>query len=154
MGESGWGDGGRDCAVLVVLVQSSMIQQSRSAPISTLGCNMVLKQDCPFILQNDLLREEDRRSVTLFVFLDLSVASDIVNHDILLGRLLSLAIGSSILSWFRSFLYDQTQMIQLGGCFLYFMRPLLSDSIGIDHLHSVFRMRSHTEMWGLLSPAY
>ena len=46
--------------------------------------------------------------MTLLEILDMSVAFDTVDHDILLGRLQT-SFGGAAMSWFSSFLRDRTQ---------------------------------------------
>ena len=53
-----------------------------------------------------------RRKVAL-VSLDLSAAFDILNHDILLGRLGSIGLSDSTLTWFRSHLSGRTSTVQI-----------------------------------------
>ena len=51
------------------------------------------------------------------VFLDLKKAFDVVDHDILLKKLESLGIGGSSLNWFRSYLKNRKQTVQVNGEF-------------------------------------
>uniref|UniRef100_A0A803SZI2 ribonuclease H n=1 Tax=Anolis carolinensis TaxID=28377 RepID=A0A803SZI2_ANOCA len=65
-------------------------------------------------LVDDLRRELDRGSVTLLVLLDISVAFDIIDHGILLGRLSGMGLGGIVLQWLQSFLEGRSQMVKLG----------------------------------------
>lgn len=51
--------------------------------------------------------------MSLLVLLDLSVAFDTIDNDILLGRISRLGIGGLSLSWVLSFLKDHPQRVQL-----------------------------------------
>ena len=52
--------------------------------------------------------------MSLLVLLDISAASDTIDHGILLGRLSELGIGGLALAWLRSFLGDHPQRVQVG----------------------------------------
>ena len=66
---------------------------------------------------NDVLRLVDDKQVVLLVLLDLSAAFDTVDHNVLLDRM-SKAIGISgtSLEWFRSYLSNRSQAVQVNGC--------------------------------------
>ena len=58
---------------------------------------------------------DHKRSVILLL-LDLSPAFDTVDHVILLSRLFSrFGIGGTALEWFRSYLSDRTQFVNVNG---------------------------------------
>ena len=58
----------------------------------------------------------DKGEVTILGMLDMSVAFDTVDHDILLGRLQTLfGIYGAALSWFSSFLRDRTQTVVINS---------------------------------------
>uniref|UniRef100_A0A803T8P4 Reverse transcriptase domain-containing protein n=1 Tax=Anolis carolinensis TaxID=28377 RepID=A0A803T8P4_ANOCA len=65
-------------------------------------------------LVDDLRRELDRGSVTLWVLLDISAAFNTIDHGILLGRLSGMGIGGVALQWLRSFLEGRSQLVKLG----------------------------------------
>uniref|UniRef100_A0A8C6S4U4 Reverse transcriptase domain-containing protein n=1 Tax=Neogobius melanostomus TaxID=47308 RepID=A0A8C6S4U4_9GOBI len=64
-------------------------------------------------ITNDLLLSADSGSLSILLLLDLSAAFDTISHSILLDRLSSIGITNTPLSWFRSYLSDRTQFIQL-----------------------------------------
>lgn len=65
-------------------------------------------------VRNDILMAMDRQHVTLLVDLDLSVAFDTVDHQVLLRRLeITYGITGSALNWFRSYLTNRTQRVYL-----------------------------------------
>ena len=49
------------------------------------------------------------------VFLDLSKAFDLVNHDILLAKLAKYHTGSNTMNWFRSYLTGRIQVVSICG---------------------------------------
>ena len=64
---------------------------------------------------NDILLDMNKHYVVLLVFLDLSVAFDTVDHDVLLNRLEHrLGILDSALCWVRSYLTNRTQRMVIG----------------------------------------
>uniref|UniRef100_R4GD80 Reverse transcriptase domain-containing protein n=1 Tax=Anolis carolinensis TaxID=28377 RepID=R4GD80_ANOCA len=63
---------------------------------------------------DDLRQELDRGSVSLLVQLDLSATFDTIAHGILLGRLVGMGLGGTVLQWLRSFLEGRSQMVSLG----------------------------------------
>ena len=61
---------------------------------------------------SDLLLACDRGQVTLFALLDLSAASDSVDHHILLDRLQSaFGIRGSVIDWIQSFITNRSQTV-------------------------------------------
>ena len=67
-------------------------------------------------ITNDLLLALDRGEVSILTLLDLSVAFDTINHNILLRRLqLSFGFDGVALSWFRSYLTGRQQIAVVSG---------------------------------------
>ena len=65
---------------------------------------------------NDLLSALYEDKVSLLSLLDLSAASDTIDHSILLSRLsYSFGISDTVLAWFTSYLTDRTQTISVNG---------------------------------------
>ena len=65
---------------------------------------------------NDLLAALDVNHISLLCLFDLSTAFDTINHSILLSRLHhTFGISSTALSWFQSYLSDQTQVVSVNG---------------------------------------
>jgi len=65
---------------------------------------------------SDIIAAADCQEVTLLSLLDLSIAFDCVDHDILISRLQnSFGICGSVLSWLESFLTDRTQQVCYGA---------------------------------------
>uniref|UniRef100_A0A803SXZ5 Reverse transcriptase domain-containing protein n=1 Tax=Anolis carolinensis TaxID=28377 RepID=A0A803SXZ5_ANOCA len=65
-------------------------------------------------LVDDLHRELDRGSVPLLVLPDLTTAFNTVDHGILLGRLVGMGLGGTVLQWLHSSLEGRSQMVLLG----------------------------------------
>ncbi len=49
------------------------------------------------------------------VFFDLKKASDVCSHDILLMKLSKMGINGTALNWFKSYLSDRTQIVDING---------------------------------------
>ena len=65
---------------------------------------------------NDLLLAADNGLVTILVLLDLSAAFDTIDHNILLHRLeVDVGITGSALCWFKSYLSDRHQFVNVNG---------------------------------------
>ena len=76
-------------------------------------------------VQNDILLATDRH-VTLLVLLDLSVAFDTVDHQVLLRRLeVTYGITRTALQWFRSYLTGRTQRVYINQTY--------SDDFALPH---------------------
>ena len=49
------------------------------------------------------------------VFIDLSKAFDSVNHEIILDKLEKSNMSTSVINWFKSYLYERSQSVTIGG---------------------------------------
>lgn len=68
---------------------------------------------CQFL--NHLYSSLDKGEASLGLFLDLSKAFDLVNHELLLRKLELYGIRGIGLNWVRSFLVDRKQYVEVGG---------------------------------------
>ena len=66
-------------------------------------------------VQNDLLVALDTDGGTVLMLLDLSAAFDTIDHAILLRRLYALGIRGPALAWFKSYLSDRKQSVNIQG---------------------------------------
>ncbi len=67
-------------------------------------------------ITNYLLLASDQGFISLLVLLDLNVASDTINHDILIDQLQNYTgIQRQALRWFRSYLSDRYHFVNLNG---------------------------------------
>ena len=65
---------------------------------------------------NDLLSAMDDGNISVLVHLNISAAFDTIDHGILLHRLHNVfGFGDTVLSWFQSYLENQTQTVAVHG---------------------------------------
>ena len=55
------------------------------------------------------------QAITGTVFIDLSKAFDSVNHEIMLDKLEKSNMSTSVFNWFKSYLYERSQSVTIGG---------------------------------------
>ena len=66
-------------------------------------------------LTNTCYQAMERGEMTGTVFIDLSKAFDSVNHEIILGKLEQSNMSTSVINWFKSYLYERSQSVTVGG---------------------------------------
>ena len=120
---------------------------------------------------DQLLKNMDKKRISLVVLLDTFKAFDSIQHDNLLSKLHSLGVSDSTLAWFKSYLSSCTQVVRIGSVL---SKPLLLTvsvaqgsilgpvlfMLSVDLLLSVLkkycRNVSHCQQqqscWGLCSP--
>uniref|UniRef100_A0A669BMF3 Reverse transcriptase domain-containing protein n=1 Tax=Oreochromis niloticus TaxID=8128 RepID=A0A669BMF3_ORENI len=64
-------------------------------------------------ITNDFLMAADSGLLSILILLDLRAAFNTISHSILLSRLASIGLSHTPLAWFKSYLSDRTQFIQL-----------------------------------------
>ena len=57
----------------------------------------------------------ERGEMTGTVFIDLSKAFDSVNHGIILDKLEKSNMSTSVINWFKSYLYERSQSVTIEG---------------------------------------
>ena len=67
-------------------------------------------------VHHDLLHSIDQKKVVILVLLDLKAAFDTISHDTLLTRLdQATGVRGKCLAWFRSYLADRIQSVNING---------------------------------------
>lgn len=74
-------------------------------------------ETCLVHLSDYIRFEMDKGHLVGMVLLDLQKAFDTVDHSILLMKLEAIGLGDDILRWFRSYLSDRQQLVDLSGTF-------------------------------------
>ena len=62
-----------------------------------------------------ICKEMDKGDTPISIFLDLSKAFDMLNHDILLTKLKHYGIAGTPLAWFKSYLTNRAQYVEING---------------------------------------
>ena len=70
---------------------------------------------CLTHLTDYIKSEQDKGNLIGMVLLDLQKAFDTVDHNILLGKLQALVIQESALKWFKGYLENRRQNVDIGG---------------------------------------
>ena len=79
-------------------------------------CNKHSTQHAILDFVNTIHSNLDNRKYSCGIFIDLKKAFDTVNHEILLTKLEHYGIRGVINSWFRSYLSDRRQSIEIDKC--------------------------------------
>ena len=66
-------------------------------------------------ITDSLKKALDKKMVTCGLFLDFSKAFDTVNHDILLSKLYHYVVRGTPFNWFKSYLHNRTQFVEIGN---------------------------------------
>ena len=64
-------------------------------------------------LVDKISTELDKNNSTVGIFIDLSKAFDTINHEILLNKLSYYGVRGNALKWFKSYLTDRSQFVQI-----------------------------------------
>ena len=70
---------------------------------------------CLIHLTDYMKSEQDRGNLIGMVFLDLQKAFDTVDHNILLQKLEALGLRKPAANWFKAYLFDKQQCVDIGG---------------------------------------
>ena len=62
---------------------------------------------------DEILKNMDKKKVSLVVLLDMSKAFDSVNHELLLSKLRKIGVSTSAHKWFKSYLIDHSQVVKI-----------------------------------------
>ena len=92
------------------LTSHNILSQCQSGFRSKHSTNTALLDVTDYILLN-----ANDGKVTASIFLDLKKAFDTVNHDLLLKKLNSYGIKGTTLAWFKSYLSDRTQAVNINS---------------------------------------
>ena len=120
---------------------------------------------------DQLLKNMDKKRISLVVLLDTFKAFDSIQHDNLLSKLHSLGVSDSTLAWFKSYLSSCKQVVRIGsvlskplpltvsvaqGSILGPVLFMLSVDLLLSVLKKCCRNVSHCQQqqscWGLCSP--
>ena len=88
---------------LIISTQSGFCPHSHSTE------SMLIK------MTDDWLEAIDQGLFTSAIFLDSRKAFDVVNHDLLVAKLQMYGYSSSALLWFKSYLSDRRQCVNIAG---------------------------------------
>lgn len=72
---------------------------------------------CTALVQmtDDWLRQIDDKNIVGAVLLDFSAAFDVIDHELLLGKLFTYGFGNNAIKWVRSYLSDRSQCVFFNG---------------------------------------
>ena len=95
-------------AYLQYLTSNNLLYSNQSAYRPHHSCETALLN-----ITDNWLKAMDNSELVGAVFLDLSKAFDLVNHDTLLAKLAKYHTETNTLDWFRSYLTDRTQVVSV-----------------------------------------
>ena len=102
----------------IVLLQLSQHLESSSLlyPLQSAYCSGHSTETALLKIVNDILTALDVNHISLLSLRHLSAALDTIGHSVLLSRLHhTFGISGTALSWFQSYLSDQTQVVSVSG---------------------------------------
>ena len=70
---------------------------------------------CPIQKADNWLKEIDNKEIIQAVLLDFSAAFDIIDHNLLLEKLLGYSFASPAVSWIDSYMSGRTQTVLFNG---------------------------------------
>ena len=70
---------------------------------------------CHFDFFNLVYSLRSQGYLVLVLYLDISKAFDMVNHQLLIGKLASYGVENPLLAWFDSFLSDRHQIVKINS---------------------------------------
>ncbi len=65
---------------------------------------------------NDIVMALDSKQHCSSLFIDFSMAFNMVDHDVLMHRLANIGLSNSAIGWFSNCLSDRTQCVKVDGC--------------------------------------
>ena len=74
-------------------------------------------ETCLIHLQDLIKTESSKGNLTGMVLIDVKKAFDSVNHNILCKKLELIGANANTLSWFKSYLSDRKQIVDINGIF-------------------------------------
>ena len=65
---------------------------------------------------DEILKNMDDKKVSVIVLLDISKAFDSICHDLMLSKLRRIGVANAACNWFRSYLSQRNQVVNIANC--------------------------------------